>query len=118
MNSTLYFNQVNNKLPSTSTSEENNETRGVIPTTSHQEEVFGSLHYFNTKSELVSPNPSQCSHQFTPNKNDASIENEPDNIDKFEENSTPQLVCAVPKLVNTSDIVINNYDHRTTCEHE
>ena len=90
MNSNLYFNQVNNKLPSTVTSKENNETREVIPITSYEEEAFGSLHYFNTKSELVSSNPSQCSHQFTPNKYDASIENEPDNIDKFEEeNSTP-----------------------------
>ena len=106
-------------MPSTVTSRENNETRGVIPTTSYQEEVFGSLHYFNTKSELVAPNLSQCSHQFIPNKNDATIKNEPDNTDKFEEeNSTPQLVCAAPKLVNTSDIVINSYDQRTTCEHK
>lgn len=106
-------------MPSTVTSEESNETRGVIPTTSNQEEVFGSLHYFNIKSELVSPNLSQYSYQFTSNKNDGTIENEPDNIDKSEEeNSTPQLVCAAPKLVKTGDIVINNYDHRTTCEHE
>ena len=106
-------------MPSTVTSKENNETRGVIPTTSYQEEVFDSLHYFDTKSELVSPNLSQCFHQFTPNKNDDTIKNEPENIDKSEEdNSTPQLVCAAPKLVKTSDIVINNYDHRTTCEHK